>query len=124
VVATRRRAPEPRLYELGVEVRPERADEIVAWFVEHGATGLEERPRAQGVEVVLYGESRRVLERLGRAAKEELAVDGPLRITVRAAPAALAAWRSSVAEHLEPCRLTERLIAVPTTRPIPRLARG
>lgn len=113
----------PPLYELALGVSASHADEAAQWLAARGAPGLEERPVRGGVEVVLYGEDRAHLTRLGAAARRALSASFPLALEVRAADEARTAWRSAWAEHLAPQRLTRRLVAVPTTSNTPRLSR-
>lgn len=119
----RRRAKSPPLYELVVRSRPKLVEDVVAWLVENGAPGLEERPSTGGVEVVLFGEDRARLLRLSRATKRYFAKVRGIRVAVRAADRALGAWRSTWTESLTPRRLTPRLVVVPTTASAPRLSR-
>jgi ribosomal protein L11 methyltransferase len=118
---SRRTEPKAPLYELALAVRATHADEAAQWLVSRGAPGLEERALSGRVEVVLYGEDRKLLARLGADAQRELSAAFPLSTEVRAADEARAAWRSAWAEHLSPQRLTRRLVAVPTTSSPPRL---
>lgn len=113
----------PPLYELALGVRAAHADEAAQWLAARGAPGLEERAKRGGVEVVLYGEDRAKLVRLGAEARRELSAVFPLSTEVRAADETRAAWRSAWAEHLTPQRLTRRLVAVPTTSSTPRIPR-
>jgi ribosomal protein L11 methyltransferase len=106
-----------------VLVRARDVEETVAWLVEHGAPGLEERAVRGGVELVLYGEDRRVLVRLASSARSAVGRT-VLSMVVRLADAARAAWRSAWTEHLTPQRLTSRHVAVPTTHRVPRLPRS
>lgn len=119
---TSRGSSSTHLYELALRVSAERAEQAVLWLVEHGAPGLEERTVPNGVEVILYGERREALDRLARAVRNAFGSSRAVRVRVRSAKHALAAWRTAWSQHLAPQRLTPRLVAVPTTARSPRLA--
>jgi ribosomal protein L11 methyltransferase len=104
-------------------VPAEHAEDVGAWLVEGGAGGVALEPRADRVDVVVYGEERGPLEALARAVRTELHALGA-RATVRTAPPETAGWETSWIEHLEPVELTPDLVVVPTTVLEPRVREG
>jgi ribosomal protein L11 methyltransferase len=108
--ASRRKSPDPALFQLRVTVSPAIADDAGAWLVESGAGGVIQETAGRRAVLVTYGEAPALRKLAGTAIA---ALGRGTKAEVLPAPAAVSGWQTAWMEYLEPVAISRELMLVP-----------
>jgi ribosomal protein L11 methyltransferase len=108
------------LFRLVIRVAPEASDLAGMLLVRAGSGGAMQEELPREARVSSFGESRALLEQLGRTVVDELGELG-VRAAYRVAraPRAFDSWRTAWTQSLKPVRISDATWLVPTTTPPP-----